>query len=224
MANGMKGPAEFFADLQSVAKLVGDLASNIADAQDRLASSYVKNLAAYLKAIGGVVADLPDSEARTQLLLSLAPSRYQFTETVVEVRADLQMTSASEFGAAASLGYSTPVLAAAVNASYVRRSAYDYRASALIRAVLHAIPADPNVMNTLLEAARSAGTAELPAGSRYAELAGALGDLPPLPERPELAAPPENPELEEVDDELARGDAPPVDEGDEDLPGPDGGA
>ena len=35
---------EFFENLQSVAKLVGDLASNIADAQDRLDTSYVRNL------------------------------------------------------------------------------------------------------------------------------------------------------------------------------------
>lgn len=218
MPNGRKSPAEFFDDLQSVAKLIGDLAANVADAQDRLDTSYVRNLAAYLKAIGSAVADLPDSEARSRLLLALAPSRYQFTETTVEVRADLQMTSARQIGVSANLGYRTPVLAAAVNASYVKRSGYDYRASAFIRSVLHAVPADPAVMQTLLEAARTAGGGELPAGSRYAELASALGDLPPIwLDRPDFAAGQGDPELEEFEDELARGDAPPVDDPEPDF-------
>lgn len=171
---------EFFENLQSVAKLVGDLASNIADAQDRLDTSYVRSLAAFLEAIRAATADLPDSEARAKLIQSLAPSRYQLTQTVVEVRADLQTTSATQLGLDASLGYRTPVLAAAVNASYVKRSAYDYRAAALIRTVLQAVPAEPAVMEKLIEAARNAGSAELPEGSRFGDLADALKDLPPL--------------------------------------------
>lgn len=171
---------EFFDSLQSVAKLVGDLASSIADAQDRLDTSYVRNLAAFLEAVRAATADLPDSEARINFIRSLAPSRYQFTETVVEVRADLQMTSATQLGLSASLGYRTPVLAAAVNASYVKRSAYDYRAAALIRTVLQAVPAEPAVMERLIAAARGAGAATLPEGSRFGDLADALKDLPAL--------------------------------------------
>ncbi len=105
-------------------------------------------------------------------------------------------------------------MAVAVNASYVKRSAYDYRAAALIRSVLHAVPADPTVMEKLLEAARTAGSTPLPEGSRYAELAKALEDLPALEpvERPELL----NVEEQETDDELVRiGEAPPVDNPDE---------
>lgn len=204
---------EYFENLQSVAKLVGDLASNVADAQDRLDTSYVRNLAAFLEAIRAVTADLPDSEARTQLIRSLAPSHYQFTQTVVEVRADLQMTSATQLGLDASLGYRTPVLAAAVNASYVKRSAYDYRAAALIRTVLQAVPAEPAVMDKLIEAAKNAGSAELPEGSRYGELAEALKDLPALEPAelpPFLGAAEGDVEEREPVDELRFEEVPPI--------------
>ena len=219
MASRKKSPAAMFEDLRSVSKLIGDLALNIADAQDRMDASYVRNLTTFLQAVREATADLPESEELTNLIKSLAPSRYQFTETTVEVRADLQMTHAEQFGLDAKLGYRTPVLAAAVNASYVKRGAYDYRASAFIRSVLHAVPADPGVMEKLLEAARSSGGAELPDSSRYSDLIDALGELPPM-ERAELPwaagtgtePEEENPELQEVDDELARVDAPDADD------------
>lgn len=207
---------EFFENLQSVAKLVGDLASNVADAQDRLDTGYVRNLAAFLEAIRSVLADLPDSEARTKLIQSLAPSRYQFTQTVVEVRADLQMTSGQQLGLSAALGYRTPVLAAAVNASYVKRSGYDFRAAALIRTVLDAVPAEPAVMERLIAAARDAGSVTLPEGSRYAELAEALQDLPALEgaELPAFLGQGDDVEDLEPIDELRAEDAPQLTEPD----------
>ncbi len=168
---------EFYENLQSVAKLIGDLALNIADAQDRMDTSYVENLGEFLKAMRSVKVE---SSALQGLITSMAPSRYQFTETVVEVRADLQMSNAKELGLDVTLGYKTPVMAATINASYVKRSAYDFRASALIRTVMHAVPADPKVMATLLEAAANAEGTELPENSRYDGLAGSLEDLPAL--------------------------------------------
>jgi hypothetical protein len=90
------------------------------------------------------------------LFKAMGPTRYQFTETVVEIRADMQLTTGSQF----TVGVSAP-FAVAVNASYTRRTASDYRASALIRTVLHAVSADPGVMQTLLNAAATVKT-ELP--------------------------------------------------------------
>lgn len=221
MANDKKA-AQFYDNLQSVAKLIGDLALNVADAQDRLDTSYVRNLKAFLEAIREATADLPDSETRAKLILSLAPSRYQFTETVIEARADMQMSSAEQFGLSLDAGFRNPVLAVAVNASYVKRSAYDYRAAALIRSVLHAVPADPAVMEKLIEAARTAGGATLPQGSRYTELAEAFKALPALEgvERPQFS----DVEEREPDDELHRiGEAPEVvDPDDEEVEQPGG--
>ena len=169
---------EFYDSLQSVSKLVGDLALNIAEAQTRLDEDYIRTLSGFSKVLRQVIADRDLSNDQfVAFFKSLAPSRYQFTETVVEVRADLQLAGGNELRAAAEIGYKTPVLAATVNASYVNRSAYDYRAAALIRTVLHAVPPDLAVLETLLSRADQTESAELPEGSRFQALAEAFSGL-----------------------------------------------
>ncbi|MEM7583729.1 MAG: hypothetical protein AAF560_10150 [Acidobacteriota bacterium] len=169
---------EYFDSLQSVAKLVGDLALNIAEAQTRLDEDYLKTLSGFAKVLKQVVADQDlSNEQFIAFFKSLAPARYQFTETTVQVRADLQMAGGSEFQAAAELGYKTPVLAATVNASYVKRSAYDYRAAANISTVLHAVPPDLDVLHTLLSRVDVLAPLELPEASRFQGLAEAFTQL-----------------------------------------------
>lgn len=177
MANDEK-IQEFFDSLQSVSKLVGDLALNIADAQTRLDEDYLRTLSGFSQALRQVVVDHDlSTEQFLAFFKSLAPSRYQFTETTVEVRADLQLAGGSELRAAAEIGYRTPVLAATVNASYVNRSAYDYRAAALIRTVLHAVPPDLSILETLLNRAGDPASVQLPEGSRFSSIAEALSTL-----------------------------------------------
>ncbi len=177
MANDNK-IQEFFDSLQSVSKLVGDLALNIAEAQTRLDEDYLRTLTGFSKALQQAIADHDlSTDQFLAFFKSLAPSRYQFTETVVEVRADLQLAGGSELRAAAEIGYKTPVLAATVNASYVSRSAYDYRAAALIRTVMHAVPPDLSILEPLLNRAGDPGSVKLPEDSRFGGLAEAFATL-----------------------------------------------
>ncbi len=177
MAKDKVNVPEFFNNLQSVAKLVGDLALSISEAQKELDTNYARTLQSFSDTLGKVLEgrELADDKFTT-FFQSMAPSRYQFTETVVEVRADLQMTGSKELQAAVELGYNTPVLATTINASYVKRSAYDYRAAALIRTVLHAVPPDQKVLKTLLENAGKGHSAELPSGG-YQGLGSAFSGL-----------------------------------------------
>ena len=169
---------EFYDSLQSVSKLVGDLALNISEAQTRLDEDYIRTLSQYSQVLRSVINDQGlSTDQFIAFFKSLAPSRYQFTETVVEVRADLQLAGGSEVQAAAEVGYRTPVLAATVNASYVNRSAYDYRAAALIKTVLHAVPPDPDVLQKLLDSASQTPDVTLPENSRFEGLAAAFAGL-----------------------------------------------
>jgi hypothetical protein len=149
--------------------------------------NYMKDLAAFASV---VLPLLQDGTGKADQFLSLfkamAPSRYQFTETVVEVRADLQMSNASETGLEAAVGIKTPVFAVAVNASYTKRSAYDYQAAALIRTQLNAIPANPDLLDKLLDP--GSVSAQLPDPGRYKVFAEIFNTFPKR-----LLSPPSSP-------------------------------
>jgi hypothetical protein len=182
---------DFYNNLQTLPKLISDLALSVAEAQRRMDVSYMNDLTAFLKIVssmyaapgggaggagGGAAAGggggtaLPTDQLMA-LFRTMMPSRYQFTETVVEVRADLQMTTGSEFKG--TLGVNVPS-AVMVNASYTKRTATDYQAAALIRTVLNAVPADPAVMQGLLTAAQQSPAAALPTDTRYKALSDAF--------------------------------------------------
>jgi hypothetical protein len=178
---------DFYNNLQTLPKLISDLALSVAEAQRRMDVNYMTDLTAFLKiassmyatqagtAGAGTAGGSGGTSAPTDQVIGLfktmMPSRYQFTETVVEVRADLQMTTGSEFKG--SLGINVPT-AVTVNASYTKRTATDYQAAALIRTVLTAVPADPGVMQSLLTAAQQAPGAALPTDARYKALSDAF--------------------------------------------------
>lgn len=169
---------EFYDGLLTLPKLLGDLGLSVAEAQRRLDQYYVESLTEVMKVAAPMIEAGDPAAAGTfeTLLKALAPSRYQFSETVVEVRADLQMTTASETKVGGSLGFTAP-FAVTINASYAKMSAYDHRAAALIRSTLHAMPANEALLGTLLTAARTSGSTELPDSSRYTPLLEALKDL-----------------------------------------------
>ena len=183
---------EFYDTLQTLPKLIGDLALSIAEAQRRMDQNYIESLAAFSKIILESLNSEDQKVSADQymaLYKSIAPSRYQFTETVVEVRADLQMTQGSEVQVSGEVGIETPLFAATVNASYARRSAYDYQAAALIRTTLNAVPADPGVMDTLLKRGGEPSKAEFPSADRYKALKESLDFLPkPAPPAEDEAA------------------------------------
>jgi hypothetical protein len=83
------------------------------------------------------------------ILESLAPSRYQFTETTLDFSADL--SESMDAGLTAGIGFGAAAIV--VNASLTIGYGYDYRAASRITTVLHAIPANPEMAKTLLERA-----------------------------------------------------------------------
>src|SRR5215510_715488 len=97
---------KFYNELQTVPKLISDLALGVAEAQRRLDASYLENLAEFMRVVSKTLTPAPGSPSGATgmsadqlqaLFRSMAPSRYQFTETVVEVRAQLPMGSQSAF-------------------------------------------------------------------------------------------------------------------------------
>ena len=166
---------KFYSSLQTLPRLISDLALSIAEAQRRMDQNYMEDLAAFAHIILPLLQDgTGKADQFLSLFRAMAPSRYQFTETVVEVRADLQMTQASEFELG--VGITTPVYAIAINASYTKRSAYDYQAAALIRTQLNAIPSNPDLLDKLLDPGSVSTT--MPDAARYKVFADIFKQFP----------------------------------------------
>jgi hypothetical protein len=165
--SGQKSVQAFYQDLQSLPQLISNLALSVDEAQRRLDQNYIDALSKLAAIFSKMIGTDPVGVSNfSTLFKAMGPSRYQFTETVVEVRADLQNTTMSQFSLGGSVGFTAPV-AVSINASYTRRNAYDYQASALIRTVLNAIPSDPSLMDTLMKRAGDVPHAELPSTDRY---------------------------------------------------------
>lgn len=83
-------------------------------------------------------------------LITLAPTRYQFTETTLNVKLDL----AQHLDVSAGAGVSAGIGGVAINASLSIGYGTDYRGAAECRTVLHAVPTDPTTLRTLLDRAK----------------------------------------------------------------------
>jgi hypothetical protein len=186
MATG-KEIDKFYDSLQTLPRLISDLALSIAEAQRRMDENYMKDLAAFASVVLPLLHDgTGKADQFLNLFKAMAPSRYQFTETVVEVRADLQMSNATETSVSGSVGIKTPVFAVTINAAYTKRSAYDYQAAALIRTQLNAIPANPDLLDKLLDP--GSVNAQLPDPGRYKVFAEIFNSFPKA-----LLSPPSSP-------------------------------
>jgi hypothetical protein len=185
---------EFYDSLETLPKLISDIALSIAEAQRRLDQNYIESLTAMAGIFGNLIkTDASKVADFGAFFKAMGPTRYQFTETVVEVRADLQMTTMSQTQVAGSVGFTAPV-AVAVNASYTRRNSYDSRAAATIRTVLNAIPSDTALMSQLLDRAGSPPSATLPDSARYKALWDAFGQfVQAVPSLPAASSPPASP-------------------------------
>jgi hypothetical protein len=167
---------KFYNTLSTLPKLIGDLGIDIAEAQRRLDQNYLDELAAFTKMVRETF-DHITVEQYLALFKAMAPSRYQFTETAIEVRADLQTASSSELNIGVEVGIKTAVFSLTANVSYLKRTASDYQAAAVIRSVLNAVPADPGLLEKLL--ARGVGSppeAQL-TNPRYQALADAFAHV-----------------------------------------------
>jgi hypothetical protein len=141
--------------------IVGRLGISIAEAQKELNLDYVNSVGRLLELIKATVGadNAPDVPAMQALLESLAPSRYQFTETTIEFSADLSETVKKGVEVGASVGAGAVLVNAAMTLGY----AHDYRASARITSVLHARPAggDPEFPKALLARKKEIDAAKL---------------------------------------------------------------
>lgn len=163
-------------DLNSVPAIVGALGLNIAEAQKAFNLDYMDNLERLLGLIKSMLNPTPAGgggqalpvdehiEFIQNLLTQLAPSRYQFTETTLNVKMDLAQTM--DLGGSAE--FSATFGAVAVNAALTVGFGYDYRAAAEVRAVLHAIPPSKEVMSALMNRAATLDNRvlDLPAGAQ----------------------------------------------------------
>ncbi|MEZ5040260.1 MAG: hypothetical protein R2828_10215 [Saprospiraceae bacterium] len=147
-------------DLSSVSSIVGSLGLSIAAAQKAFNLDYLENLEKLLASAKSLLgqeslendAKLQEFNALiTNMIISLAPSRYQFTETTLTVKLDLAQTMSK--GTHVGLGMN--VGAVAVNAAMTSAFGYDYRAAAEVKTVLHAIPPDIVALKALLGQARA---------------------------------------------------------------------
>lgn len=160
-------------DLNSVPAIVGALGTNIAEAQKALNLDYLDNLERLLGIAKSMLAPTtPDGEALDasehatliqELITQLAPSRYQFSETTLDVKLDLAQTMDLGGSAQFSAGFGAIAVSAALTVGY----GFDYRAAAEVRTVLHAVPASDAVMTALLNraAALDARVLTLPPGA-----------------------------------------------------------
>jgi len=171
MANGKA--SKLVQDLSNVPSIVGSLGLAIAEAQKAFNLDYLNNIERLLALIKslldakdetGAAVDLGEHEEFVKtMLMQLAPSRYQFTETTLDVTMDLAQT----LDVGASAGFSAGIGAIALNASVTVGFGYDYRAAAHVKSVLHAIPADQAAFKSLLSRAKEldAQTLALPPGA-----------------------------------------------------------
>jgi hypothetical protein len=159
--------SDLIKDLSNVPNIIGGLGLSIAAAQKAFDVEYLDSIERILAMIkillGGKAADpatgnpvnpTDDQKANLdatapfikEMLMKLAPSRYQFTETTLSVRLDL----AQSLQAAGTVGLGFGVGAISLSAAFTIGYSYDYRGAAECRTVIHAYPADQATFNSLL--------------------------------------------------------------------------
>lgn len=141
--------------LSHLPEIIGRLGLNIAEAQKEFNADYLVNIKALMElaneALGNAnPGDEVKAVAMMELLKSIAPSRYQFTEAEIDFRADL--AEALDVSGQVGIAVGTPAIA--VNAALALGYGYDYRAAAHINAKIQAFPASPDMAKTLIARAK----------------------------------------------------------------------
>jgi hypothetical protein len=141
--------------LYHLPSIIARLGISVANAQKEFNADYVENLknmmGLVVKTLENVkIADAAEKqesiEAMKTILESLAPSRYQFTETTIDFSADLAET----FDLTAATGIGFGAQAIMVNAAFSLGYGYDYRAAARITCKIRAYPANADLAKTLI--------------------------------------------------------------------------
>lgn len=157
-------PDRLTGQLYHLPAIIAGVALSVADAQKDLNADYMKNIKKLMvlmkRTFGeGTEEDVKQkADAIRSLLESLAPSRYQFTETTIDFAADLAETFDATI--AGQLGFG--IQAITVNAAFSLGYGYDYRAAARISVNLHARGTDPSTVKDLIRRASELKTEKLP--------------------------------------------------------------
>lgn len=167
-------------DLTHIPNIIASLGLSIAEAQRHFDLDYLQSLERLLVMAQALLGnrkgsgeELTPEERKQQeqfqsllkdMLMAVAPSRYQFTETTLTVKLDL----AQHLDVSAGVGLSAGIGGVAVNAALSIGYGSDYRGAAECKTVLHAIPADQATLRTLLDRAKdlSANSLSMPERSK----------------------------------------------------------
>lgn len=155
---------ELTSQMDTLPGIIGRLGINIATAQKELDRNFVDNIIALSRLIKSTVGTAdnttPDEvmQLMSELLKSIAPSRYQFTETSFDLKIDLSESSRSATAGSGSIDLKAIALSAAMSRAY----GYDYQAAARVSCVIHARPVGEAISSTLLERAQSLNTSVAP--------------------------------------------------------------
>lgn len=165
-------------DLTHIPNIIAGLGLSIAQAQKAFDLDYIQSLERILVMAQSLLGGRSSGEGGTQsaelsaaererlaqfqgffkeLIVALAPSRYQFTETTLSVKLDL----AQHLDVSAGGGVSAGISGVAVNAALSIGYGSDYRGAAECRTVLQAIPSDPATLRLLLDRAKELSSKEL---------------------------------------------------------------
>lgn len=155
-------PSQLIEDLSNVPNIISSLGLGIAAAQKAFNLEYLNGLErlfAIAKELHGA-----DNEERDKfkdlfmnMVQTMAPYRYQFTETTLAVRMDLAQSV--QKGTSGSLGVS--VGAVTLNAAMTEGFSSNYRAAAEVKTVLHAVPFDPAQVAVLIANANALNDKDL---------------------------------------------------------------
>lgn len=147
--------------LNYIPSIIGSMGINIAEAQQMLNADYVKTLTEIVKLYNDNAPEDETADAGSAALLDvlkqLAPSRYRFTESTIEFRADL--AESRDIAGGAGIGFG--MAGFAVNASFSLSYGMDYRAAARISSVLEAIPPGREFGEKLMKGAQESDTSNL---------------------------------------------------------------
>lgn len=148
---------ELTSQMDTLPGIIGRLGVNIATAQKELDKNFVDNIIALSglirSTIGTAGNSAPDEALKlmNELLKSIAPSRYQFTETSFDLKIDLSESSRSVTAGSGAINLKAIALSAAMSRAY----GYDYQAAARVSCVIHARPVGEALSSTLLDRARN---------------------------------------------------------------------
>ena len=160
----MPTTSELIQDLSTVPSIIGGLGLSIAAAQKALNLEYLEAMERVIAAVKMIAAPVEDAanhplsdadKAKVtgidqtfirDLLFTLMPAKYQFSETTLDVKLDLAQSMKGSGSGSLGLNFGAVSLSAAFTVGF----SFDYRAAAECHTVIHAVPANENVFNTLL--------------------------------------------------------------------------